>query len=138
MSLPGGASTLAVPSSLVEAQTVSGAVGVLAPLAAGLPEGTCFAVQDSSAMAGINPITIGGNGTLIDGAASLVLSTNAEIAVLVLDSGQWRRLVPERSFSSSDKTFDRTTELSGGSGASSPFAVPTIVSGRASRRRETT
>jgi hypothetical protein len=106
----GGATTQAILGSLVQAATATGAVTVLLPLAGPLPQGTCVAVEDADGNASTNPVTINGNGTPIDGAATLVLSTNGAIAALVLDGAQWTRVSVERSFSSSDKTFERWSE----------------------------
>ena len=110
---PGLASTLARPGYLVQCGTSAGAVGVTCPISVGLPEGTCVAVEDTDGDADTNPITIAGNGSLIDGAASLVLSTSAAVAVLVLDGGQWRRATPERLVPGTLGTYERIAEQSG-------------------------
>jgi len=67
----------------------------------------CFSVSDYDANAATNPITIDGNGALIDGEATLVLSTDGETAVFLWDEGEWRRLIEERVIEGGGRTVYR-------------------------------
>lgn len=97
---------------------------VLLPPLAG--EGECCIVEDLSGSAGTNNITVDGNGDTIDGAATLVLNDNDEIAALVFDEGEWKRVTPMRLFeaSSNPVPFSRTTDLAGAIGTSWPLIAP--------------
>jgi hypothetical protein len=55
-------------------------------------------VLDVDGSAAANPITVDGNGNLVDGAASAILSTNSVLASFVFDGGAWRRTLPLRRF----------------------------------------
>ena len=90
----GGASTQAPLGFAVLVSTSGGASSILAP--ASPSEGSFFAVEDLDGLAAINPISILGGAELIDGAASVVLSTAGAFATFVFDRGQWRRLVARR------------------------------------------
>jgi hypothetical protein len=126
----GGATVQAQIRYLVECQTPDGAVTVDAPLSAGLPEGSCFAVEDTGADASTNNITINGNGTNIDGAATLVLSDDAALCVLVLDDGEWRQTEPQRVVPGRAQAnpWTRAAEESGGGGGG-PIALAGDVTG---------
>lgn len=98
-----------LPGFCARVSTTGGAVTVLAPEPTA--ERVAFMVQDLDGNAAINPITIDGNSSLIDGAATLVLSTNNEIAVLVYDDGQWRRLLTPRVDNDGEEPHFRASEL---------------------------
>jgi hypothetical protein len=65
-------------------------------------EGTVNYVSDNDGQANTNPITVDGNGALIDGSATLVLSTANVEGAFVFDGGQWRRILPVRIFDTGD------------------------------------
>jgi hypothetical protein len=84
------------PGALARVSTEDGPVSVPAPSPAA--DGSCFGVVDVDGAASVNPITVLGNGMLIDGQASVTLAQDFGEAVFVADAGQWRRIVPARSF----------------------------------------
>lgn len=88
------------PGVLARVATSVGALTVKAPAAPA--ENTSFAVFDVDGAAPSSPITVDGNGSLIDGATSAILTQSYGEAVFVFDAGQWRRTVPQRSFGLSD------------------------------------
>ncbi len=93
-SAAGGAVTRAPLGSNMQCKTATASPTVRVPLAPS--EGSCFGVEDVSANATAHPITIDGNGQLIDGAATLVLSVSGAFASFIFDRGQWRRLTARR------------------------------------------
>ncbi len=93
-SAAGGAITRAPLGSNMQCVTATASPTVRVPLQPS--EGSCFGVEDASANAAAHPITIDGNGQLIDGAATLVLSVSGAFASFVFDRGQWRRLTARR------------------------------------------
>jgi hypothetical protein len=90
----GGQTTPGVAGARMACQTAGGAVTVNTPL--NPVEGMTFAIDDVGLSAGTNAITVAGAGALIDGAATLVLSTNGIYVPFLYDRGQWRRLTPRR------------------------------------------
>lgn len=122
---PGGATTLVVAETLVQTETNAGAVGVTFP--ANPDDGDGIGIEDVGLNASANNITIGGNGKLIDGAASLVLSEDGVVASFVYDGGQWRRLVAQRDYPNvpPPATFSRSSET--GSGGGTVIPDPLIV-----------
>jgi hypothetical protein len=99
-----------IPGFLARVPTSTGAITVLAPDPTG--ETVAFAVQDVDGSAATNPITIDGNGKLIDGAASLVLSSADEVAILLYDDGEWRRMLPPRTDGDDQPVGYRAREIS--------------------------
>lgn len=94
---------------LVNGQTTASGYRALVPTNAVAPtiflppfasaqSGDMVLIDDDSNNALANPITLNGNGTTIDGAATLVLSVNSVRAALEFDGGQWRRVLPPRRF----------------------------------------
>ena len=79
-------------SSLV--RTSAGAATVLAPPSPG--QNACFEVVDFDGDAFTNPITVDGNGELIDGETERMIALPLGRLVFLYDNGQWRRLVPPR------------------------------------------
>jgi hypothetical protein len=79
--------------------SAAGVATILAPAPA--PDGATFMITDVDGAAATNPITVDGNGTTIDGAASVVLDSNGIEAAFILDDGIWRRAVLPRLFTDS-------------------------------------
>ena len=119
--MPGGATTvLTLLDVIANVATSGGASTVRLAVAA---DENAYVVVDATGNAAANNITINAvDGALIDGAASLVLTSNGAVAVLVKDGGQWRRVGAERLF---DDDLPRVpfmfgSETGGGGAASSP------------------
>ena len=55
-----------------------------------LNSGQVYVVKDESGGAGTNPITINGNGNLIDGSATLNMTANFDAVAMYFDGIQWR------------------------------------------------
>jgi hypothetical protein len=91
----GGATTRAPLGTLLECLTAGGALTVRRPSPRAM--GAIFAVLDTGNLSATNPITVDGDGDLIDGAASLVISSNGASGLLVYDGTQWRRLQVDRA-----------------------------------------
>jgi hypothetical protein len=73
--------------------TTSGAVAVSAPAALyPTPELACFMVYDAGGVAAGSPITINGNGRLIDGQSSAIFAVSGGTALFLYDqaTNQWR------------------------------------------------
>lgn len=91
----GGATTAAKVGSMSVCGTTAGAVTVQRP--ASRTEGSIFAVFDGDGNSATNNITVDGNGDLIDGAATVIISQASATAVFLFDGGQWRRQTPRRA-----------------------------------------
>ncbi len=114
------------PGACGQVRTALGAVTVLLPSSAG--DGGACAVSDVDGLASTNPITVDGNGRLIDGAATTTVDIAGGDAVFVLDGGAWRRVLPSRVFeSTSDGAEVRCVDLpAGGSAAAALRGVCTL------------
>jgi hypothetical protein len=82
------------PDFHARVSTSGGPVTVLAPEPT--TDGVAFAVEDIDGQAGTNPITVDGNGSNIDGAATEVLASDSVLAIFVYDESQWRRVLVPR------------------------------------------
>ncbi len=90
------AGTFTVPvGSQLNVKAAGGAVTAKAPAPA--VQGQTFAVVDADGSAAAHPITVDGNGALIDGAATVAINVNNDAAVFVFDAGQWREVIQTRS-----------------------------------------
>jgi len=67
--------------------------------------GAIFAVVDADGTSGTNPITVDGNGDLIDGQTAFVIAQAGLGAVFLYDGTQWRRLQAQRAWASSALEF---------------------------------
>lgn len=85
------------PGSAAQVDTSAGPATIDAPGGA-LTGVVGFAVVDTAGMAASNPITVDGNGRLIDGAATAVLNADGVEAVFMLDGAEWRRVAPPRVY----------------------------------------
>jgi hypothetical protein len=95
---PNGTTLAPLTRGLIPTSLGAATVRLPSPVA----EGTVSGVADDDGNADTNPITVDGNGLLIDGAATLVLSTANAEATFVVDGGQWRRLLVTRAFDDGD------------------------------------
>lgn len=75
-------------------KTSVAAYTLLLPAAPAADAAVC--VTDADGSAATNNITIDGNGNNIDDAATLLLKSNFDIAVLLFDRGQWRAIAQQR------------------------------------------
>ena len=82
-------------------------VAALTVLAPASSQDAVFAVSDYDGTASTNPITVDGNGALIDGTSTLLLSSDGESAVFLFDRGQWRRLIEERAIEGGGRSVYR-------------------------------
>lgn len=87
-----------------------------APLTVLAPADTCdaatFAVHDIDNNASANPITLDGNGHLIDGNATVTLNVDGEEAVYIFDVDGWYRSLPPRKFEADDPSpYYRAAEV---------------------------
>lgn len=115
--------------TIARVATSGGPVTVLAPTTL-YPDASsaAFVVVDADGDAATNPITVDGNGRLIDGQSSYVISVD-EVVTLFLydqDSGQWNRaLVPRKSQGAEEPFFLARDVGAGGSGSDSAANVGT-------------
>lgn len=58
--------------------STSGPITLTLPLVASVPSGQEFVIKDESGQAGVNNITVDGNGSQIDGQSTFVLSASRE------------------------------------------------------------
>jgi hypothetical protein len=108
------------PGALALVSTTAAAISVNAPVNG--VDRACFAVFDVDGTADVNAITVSGNGSLIDGLSSVVLSTSDVEAVFVWDStaGQWTRQIPGRAFADTQAIpLYRMADVAGGESPSS-------------------
>ncbi|MEJ7812900.1 MAG: hypothetical protein WKG32_20970, partial [Gemmatimonadaceae bacterium] len=115
--------TTITDNQMANARTAAGAVTVRLPAPSALVAGMCFGVVDLDGNAGVNAITVDGNGTTIDGAATAVLGTAGLSACFVFDGDQLRRLAARRSFGAAGPVL----ELYVDSPAAAAPAAPTGV-----------
>ncbi len=118
----GSETTPLVDGQIARAGTTLGAVAVLLPAAAALLAGMAFGVIDEDGNAATNNITVNGNGTNIDGAATVVLSADDAAAAFVYDGAQFRRVVMRRAYDGSGVEIELAADDSGGSGGGSTGA----------------
>jgi hypothetical protein len=90
----GGVATRAPLGSLVQCLTAGGALTVQRP--SPRASSAIFAVLDESGVSAANPITVDGDGDLIDGLSTCVVRQDGGAAVFVYDGTQWRRLAVKR------------------------------------------
>ena len=76
-------STLQTPQSAVD---VEGPATIVLPIA---PVGTVFIVKDIDGDAAVNPITIAGLGSTIDGSPTATIDTNYGSITLIFNGTEW-------------------------------------------------
>lgn len=93
-----------------------GAATVFLPAEPG--DGNVCAIVDFDGVSDANPITINGNGKLIDGAATFVLDVAGGVVFVVYDAGQYRRVVSPRVFQTGNLLMFRATDIAASAPAS--------------------
>ena len=122
--IPNGGTCAEEQAARVSTATVAPTVFAPSPVS----DGDTFAVLDVDGNAAANNITVDGNGHLIDGAATKVLSTSGVQAVFCLDAGQWRQIIPYRSFSGAQPVpTSRLSDLGGGGGGGGGGGSPNAI-----------
>lgn len=101
-----------------EVASLVGAVTVKAPTPTA--EGSVFCVHDADGNAATNNITVSGNGNTIDGAATLVLSTNGAEAFFIFDGAEWIRVIPARRIETLNRFYKAIDAGAPLAGAGSP------------------
>jgi hypothetical protein len=120
----GTSGQIAVLNGLSSVRTSIGPTTLLAPVAN--DDGSAFLVEDADGSASTNPITLHGNGRLIDGAVSIVLDVPRVAAAFVLDGGEWRRVEVLRAFDDDIPVASVTRAAVGGTAVTLAYA-PAVV-----------
>jgi len=94
LAAPGGVTTRVSLGAIALCGTTAGAVTVQRP--SPRVQGSVFAVVDADGAASTNPITVDGDGDLLDGAATVQITEPYQSVIYVYDLGAWRRIVGRR------------------------------------------
>lgn len=119
-----GTTTL-IAGQIANARTLTGAVTAKGPAAPAVKD--AFAVVDIDGNADVNPITIDGNGTTIDGAATATMDHPFGAAVFCFDGDQWRRLLERRTFDGSGLPLELACDAVGLTSAAVAAAIAAAV-----------
>ncbi len=120
---PAGATTAIGDNQIALARTTGGTVTVQLPAPASLVVGQCFGVVDEDRNAATNNITVSGNGTNIDGAATYTQQSAGAACAYVYDGNQFRRVAVRRKFIGSPEVLELNEDSGGLSSGAAVIAI---------------